>query len=579
MALLLIYEMTAGNYSIKVNFSETFFPIVGADINNFYFYQNFFLKRYSPVFVSLAGGLLLWAAWPTSPFTLLIFVAWLPLLWIEEHTRSWKQLFGLAYLLLLTWNICTTWWIWNASLPGALGAFFANSLIMCLPWLLFYFTKKKMGPWIGYGSLLIYWITFEYIHHNWELSWPWLTLGNAFATHPGWVQWYQYSGSTGGTVWILLSNILAYAILKEARNKRGTKIYYLKLSMWLFVLVAPILVSRLILGKEKKIVRSAVGAATKNVVIVQPNIDPYTEKFDGDVNAQIQKLIVLSEQQVDDNTTLVVWPETAVPVSVKEEDLKYNSFYYPVWSFLRRHPFVNLITGINSYKIYGTDKKNATKTARLDQQSGIWYDEFNTAAFFDADTNINLYHKAKLVPGVETLPSFLGFMGKWFEDFGGISGTLGRDSERKVFVPWDNHFKAAPVICYESIYGDYITEYMRKGANILTIITNDGWWGNTPGYRQHMNYARLRAIETRKWVARSANTGISCFIDPLGNIIDPQPWDKPASIKLTVPVDNRQTFFVKHGDMLSRAATVVSVLLIVLNSVVWIRRRLKKKYG
>ena len=129
---------------------------------------------------------------------------------------------------------------------------------------------------------------------------------------------------------------------------------------------------------------------------------------------------------------------------------------------------------------------------------------------------IVLYHKAKLVPGVETLPSFLNFMGKWFEDFGGISGTLGRDSERKVFVPWDNHFKAAPIICYESIFGDYITEYVRKGANILTIITNDGWWGNTPGYKQHMNYARLRAIETRKWVARSANTGISCFIDPVG---------------------------------------------------------------
>ena len=166
---------------------------------------------------------------------------------------------------------------------------------------------------------------------------------------------------------------------------------------------------------------------------------------------------------------------------------------------------------------------------------------------------IELYHKAKLVPGVETLPSFLSFMGKWFEDFGGISGTLGRDSERKVFISRDNYYKAAPIICYESIYSDYITEYIRKGANILTIITNDGWWGNTPGYKQHMNYARLRAVETRKWIARSANTGISCFIDPLGNVIDPQPWDAAASIKLAVPVDSRQTFFVKHGDILSRA--------------------------
>lgn len=347
------------------------------------------------------------------------------------------------------------------------------------------------------------------------------------------------------------------------------------LAVWITLLVVPILSSRLISSKEKKIL-AAQPPATKNIVIVQPNIDPYTEKFDSPVESQIQKLILLSEQQIDDNTTLVVWPETAIAAQVWENEIKNEKAFYPVWSFLRRHPRVNLVTGIDSYKNYGPDKKNASKTARFAQSYQAYYDAFNTAAFFDADTAINLYHKAKLVPGVETLPSFLNFMSKWFEDMGGISGTLGRDSERKVFVPWDNHFKAAPIICYESIYGDYITEYVRKGANILTIITNDGWWGNTPGYKQHMNYARLRAIETRKWVARSANTGISCFIDPLGNVIAPQPWDTPASIKLAVPVDNRQTFFVQHGDIFSRACVAVSVLLILLTTGTWIKRRLKK---
>ena len=164
-------------------------------------------------------------------------------------------------------------------------------------------------------------------------------------------------------------------------------------------------------------------------------------------------------------------------------------------------------------------------------------------------------------------------MGKWFEDFGGISGTLGRDSERKVFQPWDNYYKPAPVICYESIYSDYITEYIRKGSNLLTIITNDGWWGNTPGYKQHMNYARLRAIETRRWVARSANTGISCFIDPLGNVLSAQPWDVASSIKYPVPRENKLTFFVRHGDMVSRAAVVVSILLIIVNIAWWVRKK------
>jgi len=219
------------------------------------------------------------------------------------------------------------------------------------------------------------------------------------------------------------------------------------------------------------------------------------------------------------------------------------------------------------------DKTNASKTARFDKESGIYYDFFNTAAFFDADTNVNFYHKAKLVPGVETLPSFLKWMGKWFENFGGISGTLGRDNERKVFTDWQNYYKVAPIICYESIYSDYLTEYVRNGANILTIITNDGWWGNTPGYKQHVNYARLRAIETRRWVARSANTGISCFIDPLGNIISPQPWNTATSIKLSVPIETRMTFFARHGDILSRSVSVVAILLILLLIVSWVMKK------
>src|SRR6185436_7791705 len=112
-------------------------------------------------------------------------------------------------------------WVANASLPGAIGAFLCNSLIMCVPWILMFITKRKFGTWIGYCSLIIFWLSFEYLHHNWELSWPWLTLGNGFATHPEWVQWYEMTGTTGGSLWILLSNILAFSLFTEyRRNKR-----------------------------------------------------------------------------------------------------------------------------------------------------------------------------------------------------------------------------------------------------------------------------------------------------------------------------------------------------------------------
>jgi apolipoprotein N-acyltransferase len=535
------------------------------------------VKRFSLLLTALAGSILLWASWPVSPFTLLIFIGWVPLLWVEDHATGRWQFFSIALLHMLVWNVLTTWWVWNASPAGAMGAFIANAIVMTIPWMLMRSVKKRWGAKLGYFSLVAFWLAFEFLHQNWDLSWPWLTLGNGFATHPQWVQWYEYTGASGGTLWILTGNILAYTAFKRYREEGRTRAYFISISSWIILLLLPMIISRFIMSSEAKKASAALAEASKNVVVVQPNIDPYKEKFAGDIDAQIQKLIVLSEQQIDQRTTLVVWPETAIPAQVWEDGIKENYFYNPIWSFLQRHPQVNLLTGIDSYKNYGTDKKNATATSRFESNSKTYYDAFNTAAFFDADTSIQLYHKAKLVPGVETLPSFLSFMGKWFEDFGGISGTLGRDSERKVFIPWDEHFKAAPIICYESIYGDYITEYVRKGANILTIITNDGWWGDTPGYKQHMNYGRLRALETRKWIARSANTGISCFIDPIGNVISPQPWDEPAAIKLNIPVDNRLTFFVKYGDLLSRAAAIISGIILVGLIISLVAGKLRKK--
>ncbi len=522
--------------------------------------------------------MLLWLAWPPLPLTFFIFAAFVPLLLIEDKSESWKKLLGLVFLYLFIWNTLTTWWIWNSSEVGGISALLFNSTLMSIPWLLMHFTKKRFGRFIGYSSLIIYWLSFEYLHHTWELSWPWLTLGNSFALKTQWIQWYEYTGTTGGSLWILLSNILVFLIWTEFK-KYGRTVHYFKLLLgWAALIFSPILLSKWISTGEKKLVENQMATATKNIVIVQPNVDPWEEKFEtGTVEAQIQKLITLSELQIDNNTAMLVWPETAIPAGVWEDQIKENSFYQPVWSFLKRHPQLSLLSGIDSYRIYGYDKSKASKTARYNKNYGFYYDAFNTAAMFDADTSIQLYHKGKLVPGVETLPSFLNWMGPWFENFGGISGTLGRDMQRSVFTDKQGYYKAAPIICYESVYGDYVTGYIHKGANILTIITNDGWWGNTDGYKQHMNYARLRALETRKWVVRSANTGISCFIDPLGNVIYPQPWDKASAIKLNVPVNDRQTFFVKHGDLFSKFMAIVSLLLLLTTFGSWLQNKFLKK--
>jgi len=168
-----------------------------------------------------------------------------------------------------------------------------------------------------------------------------------------------------------------------------------------------------------------------------------------------------------------------------------------------------------------------------------------------------------LVPGVEKMPfpALLKPLEKYAIDLGGMPGSLGVQQERSVFVSHSDHRKVAPAICYESIYGEYCGEYINKGAGLIFIITNDGWWRDTPGYRQHCSYARLRAIETRRSIARSANTGTSCFINQRGDIDQPTAFWVPAVISATINYNEEITFYAKYGDYIARVSCFVAVLM------------------
>ena len=526
------------------------------------------MKKLHPFLLSVLTGLLLFAAWPVSPLTFLIFIAFIPLLWLERQGIRRKKFFGWVYLTMVIWNATTTWWIWNASAPGALGAILANSLLMCIPWLGFHTVKKRMGDTIGYLSLVLFWLSFEYIHlQNWGLSWPWLTLGNVFATHPGWVQWYEYTGTSGGGLWVMTVNILLFRFtwkkFKGGRFNRRFAIYSI------LTLVLPFALSAAISALS---FNTIVKPSPNNIVIVQPNIDPYEKLYTGSFEAQLQKLIRLSDSAIDNNTVLVVWPETALynERGFIEDSLRQDFFLNPLWNFLHRHPDINLLSGLESVRLF--NNKHSPSAQKI-PGSDKYYESYNAAVLFDSTGPTAFYHKSRLVPGVETLPPFLHILDSWFEKFGGTtSGYTGQD-DRSVLNTTNHSYHIAPAVCYESIYGEFMSRYVRNGANIIAVITNDGWWGNTPGYRQHESYARLRAIETRRWVIRSANTGVSCIIDPDGNITESRPWVQTAVIRKFVPANNDLTFYTRYGDCISKLALILTGLFLAWTIITFIKTR------
>jgi apolipoprotein N-acyltransferase len=197
--------------------------------------------------------------------------------------------------------------------------------------------------------------------------------------------------------------------------------------------------------------------------------------------------------------------------------------------------------------------------------NGGYYLPHNSALLYRNGAEPLVYHKSKLVVGVEKMPypKVMGLLDAFALNLGGMSGTLGTQTERAVFQ--HAGIAAAPVICYESIFGGFVTSYIRDGANLIAIITNDGWWGDTDGYRQHMAFARLRAIENRRDVARSANTGISGFINQRGDIVGQTGWWEQTTLTAQVHLNEELSFYTRYGDYIPRTAAFLAVLIYLIS--------------
>ncbi|MCT4561603.1 MAG: apolipoprotein N-acyltransferase [Crocinitomicaceae bacterium] len=520
--------------------------------------------------LSILTGVLLGFAFPyTGSLFFLSFLAWVPLLFLEDYLFKKRyrtsKFFWHAYLSFFFYNLIATWWVVYASLGGAIMAVFANALVMTLPVFFFHTTKKYVGKKEGYLSLPIYWIGMEYLHFHWDLSWPWLDLGNVFSRVPELVQWYSYTGVLGGTFWVLVVNLIAFRIvqnvyLMKESWKIQTPIFY----ALAFVLIVPIGISLYQYTSFEEV-------RTKEVsgTVIQPNMDPYSEKFTRPLNAQLSDILQLASKSP--KADLILAPETALAYEFYEEDFGAYDFGRRLRDTVQSWKNEWLI-GASTRRAF--EVKNSSASRKFVDGPG-YYESYNTSLFLNQKSDPRFVHKSKLVLGVEKIPfvGYLPFLEDLAIDLDGASGTLGIEKEPQVLQTKDGLI--APVVCYESVYGEFIASQVNKGAEMICVITNDGWWQDTPGYRQHWSFSRLRAIENRKYVARSANTGWSGFIDARGKDIARSDWWEPTAINQKVPYLKGQTFYAQHGDIFGRSFGFVTVLLLLFTQV----KRFKAKFS
>ncbi len=493
----------------------------------------------------------------------LSMIAFVPLLWAENlATGDGMKGFCLwHYLCFVLWNAATTFWVCNATVGGGIFAILANAFQMSLIFGLFRWSRKWLTGALPYIFLAFAWIAWErWYLTSAQISWPWLVLGNAFARTTNWIQWYEYTGTLGGSLLIWAANLSLFGILESLADGRwmtfNRKAKSAALAGTVLLFAAPPVLSAFLKPEPCD--------EMLDVVIAQPNIDPY-DKFGGMTQEEQNELLTGLLCDVPDSVpVLLVAPETFTG-DVVTNDPDASPSVRKFKSFLAEHPNASLLVGASS-RTYLRRALKPSHTARR-VGDGVWMETHNSALMLNAFDSPEIFHKSKLVVAVEMTPYPALFCK--IDDW--LGGVMGRNIGQKETVPL--HFKeycsadsakSVPVgcaVCYESVYGEYCTRYVRNGARLLSVITNDAWWGDTPGYIQHLSYSSLRAIETRRWIVRSANTGISAIIDPTGKVVDRTGWWQPDVLKGKAGLSDEQTFFVIHGDFIGRIATLMAVLI------------------
>lgn len=500
------------------------------------------------------GALLLFTAWPPDGYAILAFVAFVPFLLLDQVVKDkLVHYFGAIFLGFLLFHLLAARWMYSSTIIGSLLAHIFNAFYMAVVLWMYYFLKQKWNA--SFSNLAVFpvlWLTMEFLHYHWGLSWPWFTMGNVFAEHTSWVQWYSFTGSMGGSLWVLVVNgLVATAIQSLLKlNKTHAQIYAFAAVVFF---AFPIVLSM------KLEIDTFTGQKLK-VLVVQPNINPRTEKFGG-MNQQDQ-LDIAGQLIVKNNNSeidLIVLPETLITIPIAEDSLEQSDWIRQLKEFAGGSAHTPIFTGAFTKRgpvVPESDFKAMVKN------DGDEYVLYNSALLIDNE-RVQVYHKTKLVPLVEKQPFY--HLMKPIRDFiEGSGGYFGRYGTHNEIITFDlDGAKLAPLICFESAYGAYVAQNAGQVAGFIVLITNDGWWSTRGGYRQHLAYARLRAIESRRYVVRAANTGVSAIIDPNGRIVNQLGYNMAGAFTANISVMHKPTFYSVYGDFIGIISLIISFIILL----------------
>jgi len=536
-------------------------------------------KRKRVRLLLISSGILLGISFPPFPFPfqLCLFFALVPFLYVIEQRNSLSEINKASYLTFFVFNLITIYWVgsWQTGtdpflmIAGGVLLFF-NPLLFLIPTTLYYFAKKNINSRTAILLFPFFWLTYEYFYTLTDISFPWLTLGNGLSHFNVFIQSADLIGAFGISVIVVFINIFIYLSIKYYKSKPKVASIYI-------LVVILILSFSLFYGVYKKSTFKISEQKIK-VGLIQPNLNPWEKWQANKLNVLKNEYLSLSQEAVDKGAKLLVWPETALPIYLNTPSyLKTKS---EIKKFLINTKTF-LLTGMPDIKYFSKNDR-IPNDVKVTANGRVKYATYNGVLGLSYNSNvIQHYGKMKLVPFGERVPfvNTFKFLGDIFSWGVGLSGwNVGQDTTLFVFTrnietdtlentTQNDSVKISSLVCYESVYPIFVTAFVRKGAQLITIVTNDSWYGNSSGPYQHKEISVLRAIENRRSVIRAANGGISCIIDPLGQTIKETKYNTKDVLVGDVSLNNKITFYTKHPLIIPILSVLISIIILFITIV------------
>ncbi|MFA5833098.1 MAG: apolipoprotein N-acyltransferase [Bacteroidota bacterium] len=515
--------------------------------------------------LSIATAVILSSSFPPFQFGVLACVGLVPFLILADSIDSFGRFFRYAYFTFFLFSLLSLYWVGGFThgrdpylMIAGVALYFWEPLVLTIPALVYFFIKNRFKSRYSVIFFPFIWISMEWLYALGELAFPWLTLGNSQTYQLEKIQFADITGVYGISLWILIINVLVYFLVRIVQSgiRKNTR-YYLGVTI-LAIYILPNVYSvneQTFHNIENKKI---------NVGIVQPNVDPWNKwenvnTFSGRWD-QTKRYLQLIGKHFDKNIDLVVLPESAILLNLPSYYEQMQEFQNIIDSLE-----ISVISGYVRVQYY--EAENAPATSSVIKGTNIRYDSFNSIMHVEPNSNIvQTYSKMRLVPFAERIPyankvPFLIEPLRWGV---GISNWgLAKDST--IFESKKFNAKFLAMVCYESIFPEFVAQFVNKGSEFLVFTTNDSWWGNTSGARQHNQYSILRAVENRRWVVRCANGGISSFVDPMGRMYDQTTMYTEAYIHHKIEPLQTKTFYSQHGDWLARICASITAFIFLFS--------------